>query len=758
MLGGYFTNYPKHVICILANEFCERFSFYGMKAILVIYLWNAMGLSKSTSTAIYHAFNVVSYFTPLLGAVMADAWLGKCRTIIYVSILYCLGNIVMTITAIPFDGHLYVYGTVIALLLIALGTGGIKPCVSSFGGDQFNDSQKRQKDSFFSIFYMAINIGSLLSTIITPTIRGGVFCYNTSCYPLAFAIPAILMIVAIVVFIIGTRWYTNVPPTESVIARMAGCIAKAIFRSCSCSKKSTEKKEHWLDYAEPDYDRQFISDVKDVTRVVWIFLPLPMFWALFDQQGSRWTLQATQMNGDFGSFILEPDLIQVLNPLLIVVLVPILESLFFPCLDKLRIPFRPLQRMGWGMILAASSFVIAAGIQAVIDKDIAAPLAIGQTKVQFINTSPCSINISSTDDNTLLTPQLIDSFTNTEYTELKAGNLTLAVDWTQCRDISGQPAVQSFQLQFKQQIAYQVFLGNDLKAHQFEQTQTTPTDGLQSTIRFYNSLDVSFASITLKTTKDQENTPRSLGPTQLRSVSESDTIILVNYYVDVVFSDNSTQRMSTEVHSQNGAVYTVILRNRTTSSISSSSSSSSSASSSQDLDLEIVQLVDIPPWSTNILLQIPQYFVISLGECLFSITGLAFAYTQAPVSMKSFMSAIWLVTVAIGNVIVIIVAESGSSMKQVYEFVLFAGLMFFTTLIFIVMALFYQYVDLRVADEQPTLSTNEEEDESDRENDGTKKKKTRSKETRDPGQASSKAAEAGEMEQHAGSKSDVTHL
>jgi len=574
-----------------------------------------------------------------------------------------------------------------------------------------------------------------------------------------------------VVFIIGTRWYTNVPPTQSVITRMAGCIAKAIFRSCSCSKnKLTEKKEHWLDYAEPDYDRQFISDVKDVTRVVWIFLPLPVFWALFDQQGSRWTLQATQMNGAFGSYVLEPDLIQVLNPLLVVVFVPILESLLFPCLTKLRIPFRPLQRMGWGMILAASSFVIAAGIQAIIDKDIPMPLVTGQTKVQFINTSPCSINISSTTDtNTLLTPQLIDSFANTEYNELKAGNLTLTVDWTQCGDISGQPLLKQFQLQLQQKKAYQVFLGNDLQAHQFEQTQMIQTDGLQSTVRFYNSLDVSFGSINLTTAKGQENVPRSLGPTQMRTVSKYEMVILVNFFVDVIFSDNSTQRMATEVHSQNGAVYTIILRNRTTPAISSSSSSSSasSASSQQDLNLEIVQLVDIPPWSTNILLQIPQYVVITLGECLFSITGLAFAYSQAPISMKSFLSAIWLVTVAIGNVIVIIVAESGSSLQQVYEFVLFAGLMFFTTFVFVIMALFYQYVDVRVTDQQPTQSTideveheEEQEKEKKKKQGADRKEKLRSSsETRNRnGGASSKAAEAGEIEEHAGSKTDVTHL
>uniref|UniRef100_A0A3Q4FZY7 Solute carrier family 15 member 2 n=1 Tax=Neolamprologus brichardi TaxID=32507 RepID=A0A3Q4FZY7_NEOBR len=158
-------------ICfIVVNEFCERFSYYGMKALLTLYFLTYLKWDKDLSTAVYHAFSGLCYFTPILGAFIADSWLGKYKTIIYLSIVYVIGHVVKSVGAIPTVGstELHIALSMSGLILIALGTGGIKPCVAAFGGDQF-DEEHRQK--FFSIFYMSINAGSFLSTIITPILR-----------------------------------------------------------------------------------------------------------------------------------------------------------------------------------------------------------------------------------------------------------------------------------------------------------------------------------------------------------------------------------------------------------------------------------------------------------------------------------------------------------------------------------------------------------------------------------------------------------
>lgn len=134
-----------------------------------------------------------------MGAIISDSFLGKFNTILYLSIVYAIGNAVLSIGAIgplnlPDRGF-----AILGMLLIALGTGGIKPCVSAFGGDQFRlPQQELQLAMFFSMFYFSINAGSLLSTAITPILREKVHCFDEeSCFSLAFGIPGILMVVSI---------------------------------------------------------------------------------------------------------------------------------------------------------------------------------------------------------------------------------------------------------------------------------------------------------------------------------------------------------------------------------------------------------------------------------------------------------------------------------------------------------------------------------------------------------------------------------
>ena len=129
-----------------------------------------------------HTFNTFAYAFPLLGAIIADSYLGKFRTILYFCLIYCLGSVVLAVTAIPGvteggDGRPQAWGVFMGLALLAIGTGGIKPCVSSFGGDQFEESDVKGLQFFFSLFYFAINCGSVASMIFTPVLRADVKWY-----------------------------------------------------------------------------------------------------------------------------------------------------------------------------------------------------------------------------------------------------------------------------------------------------------------------------------------------------------------------------------------------------------------------------------------------------------------------------------------------------------------------------------------------------------------------------------------------------
>lgn len=121
------------------------------------------------------------------------------RTILYLSIVYAIGNVIIALGAIPPLNLPASSVTVIGLIFMAIGTGGIKPCVSAFGGDQFKlPEQAKQLAMFFSLFYLAINAGSLLSISLTPILREDVSCFGeTECYSLAFGVPGALMVASI---------------------------------------------------------------------------------------------------------------------------------------------------------------------------------------------------------------------------------------------------------------------------------------------------------------------------------------------------------------------------------------------------------------------------------------------------------------------------------------------------------------------------------------------------------------------------------
>lgn len=121
--------------------------------------------------------------------------------------------------------------TILGLFLIGLGSGGIKPCVAAFGGEQFKmPEQARQLATFFSLFYFSINAGSLISTSVTPVLREDVSCFGMDdCFPLAFGVPAVLMVVAILFFVFGKFLYKILPNQGNMLVKVTRCIVVSIY-------------------------------------------------------------------------------------------------------------------------------------------------------------------------------------------------------------------------------------------------------------------------------------------------------------------------------------------------------------------------------------------------------------------------------------------------------------------------------------------------------------------------------------------------
>ena len=338
---------PPQVPFIIGNEACERFSFYGMRNILTVFLIDwlfktqipGQGQREASAKAVFHLFVFGVYFTPLLGGFLADRYFGKYRTILYLSLLYCAGHACLALFVHD------VRGFYAGLALIALGSGGIKPCVSALVGDQFTAESKHLVNKVFAAFYWSINLGSFFASLLIPkTLR----LWGPS---VAFGIPGVLMAVATAVFWLGRELYVKVPPT--------GRNPHSFFAILRSAFRSRAGPGPFLDRARAEHPEEAVEGVKAVFRVLSIFAFVPFFWMLFDQKASTWVVQARSMDLQIGPWKFEPAQMQLVNPALVMALIPLTTGVIYPSLKKLGWELTPLRRMPLGIALGATSFVIA---------------------------------------------------------------------------------------------------------------------------------------------------------------------------------------------------------------------------------------------------------------------------------------------------------------------------------------------------------------------------------------------------------------
>ena len=359
--------WPAQVKYIVGNEACERFSFYGMKGILVGYmtaqlLRGGLNMSDDKATSIFHLFVFANYFTPLLGAWISDKFFGRYNTILWVSTFYCAGHGVLAMSDMFQTADAKFNLLCVGLTLIAFGAGGIKPCVSAFMGDQFKADQGHLLQKAYGAFYWSINFGSFFSFILIPQIR------DKHGYGWAFGVPGILMGIATVIFWLGRKHYTRVPPSSG--SNRAGFFAVTWYALTHGGER--KPSQSFWDVARNRFSNSEVNAASSVGPILSIFALIPPFWALFDQSNSTWVLQGYKMatvpltgvwKAAFGWFFgdnINAENMQSTNPALVMILVPLLTLGIYPRLGKL---VTPLRRMGLGMFFAAASYVIVAWLQ-----------------------------------------------------------------------------------------------------------------------------------------------------------------------------------------------------------------------------------------------------------------------------------------------------------------------------------------------------------------------------------------------------------
>jgi POT family proton-dependent oligopeptide transporter len=351
---------PPGVPYIIGNEAAERFSYYGMNSILTIfmtkYLTDKMGhlsvMPPHQAEAWYHTFVSALYFLPLLGAILADAVFGKFWVVFSLSIVYCGGHLTLALLGSPVAHAIEPrYLLAIGLLLIAMGAGGIKPCVSTNVGDQFGESNKHLLTRIFNWFYFSINAGSAFSTLLIPWLLEP---YKASANlaarlppsvvnflesprlhspDVAFGTPGIFMALATIIFWLGRKKFVHIPPAGA------------------------------RKYAAEIFNRDTLKILGN------ILIPVPfvaIFWSLWQQNFSSWIVQAESMDRHLFGIEWLSSQIQTVNPIFILIMLPLFSYWLYPAVEKV-IPLTPLRKIGAGLFVTACAFLLVAWIQTQLD-------------------------------------------------------------------------------------------------------------------------------------------------------------------------------------------------------------------------------------------------------------------------------------------------------------------------------------------------------------------------------------------------------
>ncbi|KAJ1799343.1 peptide transporter ptr2 [Coemansia sp. RSA 2399] len=389
---------PYAAIFVVLTEFCERFTYYGITGPFQNYIQNgykvpgarpgAIAGGQHMATGLGNFFQFWCYLTPILGAVIADQWLGKFKTILIFCIIYIIGDLILTLTSIPgsirHGGALP--GLIIAMITIGLGTGGIKSNVSPMVAEQYGRYRpfvrklKNGKEvlvdreltvqSIFNWFYWAVNVGGL-SAIATTELESHVDFWA------AYLLPTLMFVICVVVFYFGRSKYVINKPSGSIAIKAYRIMALG-FRNYRKARAENRqildedgKKIGWMEYAKPslsvdggsvDWDDRFVDELRTSLRACKIFLCYPVFWLCYGQMSNNMVSQSGQMNT--GS--VPNDIMQNIDPLCIIILVPIFDKLIYPGFRRCGLELRPVTRITCGFLVAALAMAYAAIIQHVI--------------------------------------------------------------------------------------------------------------------------------------------------------------------------------------------------------------------------------------------------------------------------------------------------------------------------------------------------------------------------------------------------------
>jgi dipeptide/tripeptide permease len=565
-----------------------------------------------------HLFGAGVYFFPILGALVSDVLLGKYRTIIWLSLVYCMGHVVLALNDMHWVHQKY--GLALGLALVAIGAGGIKPCVSAHVGDQFGKQNEHLIARAFFWFYFSINLGSAISSWLTPELLASETLKTYKVAPtFAFGLPGVLMFLSVVVFWMGRHKFAHVPPGGMRFLR------------------ESLSREGLLALA----------------RLIPLYLYMAVFWALYDQSGSSWILQATRMDRVLLGREWLASQIQAVNPVIVMIYIPLFSLALYPLIDRFVVRLTPLRKVSIGFFVTVAAFAVVAW-----------------TEMQITG------------------GQVVKSSSDFQ-PELWSGNRLLdgetgRIGWASGEETqpgTGEPAPVKFPQELVVMLREnreweidKVRIHPASQQYRLDADETPSADSPKARAAWAKEIVVSVGpsrkgpwTEVARTTLSQapEFQTLTLAPVTTRYVR---VLILSNYGANAVTLNEievhaTAAQPPADAHQQALAVWP-----------------------------NVAALGDRP----NILWQLLAYLVLTAAEVIVYATCLEFSYTQAPRTMKSFVMGIFLLSVSLGNLLVALVnkviqnADGSSKLPGASYFWFFTALMLAASIAFIPYARFYK--------------------------------------------------------------------
>ncbi|CAC5373164.1 SLC15A3_4 [Mytilus coruscus] len=355
---------------VLMTELCERLTYYSVVANLILFCTSTLDISSTDAARINLVFSGSVFIIPIFGGYVADAFTGKYNAIFGSGLIYVIGLVLLPASAVDYKAWFGDHNDIStetrrgffisSLVLIAIGTGGIKANVGPFGAQQVENLGPQAVQSFFNWFYWFINVGAIIAYSGVAAVQQDVG------FDVGFLIPLISMIIALVIFVINKSKYNSSPAGGSVLQDTIGVCCATDCKGFNNARNDNGGK----------YSNEMVDGVIAVLRILPVFLFVIMYWAIYSQMSTTFFLQSERMDIKVGSGNVPVAVLNIFDTIIIIALIPIMESFVYPFLERIHKSPSHLQRMGIGMILAAMSVFVAGILEIYRKKDIS---IIGQT-------------------------------------------------------------------------------------------------------------------------------------------------------------------------------------------------------------------------------------------------------------------------------------------------------------------------------------------------------------------------------------------